>query len=207
MRRSCTHPAVGGGVPRGGGVVVWLPLPEPTRAAGHSAVLSAPALAAGVLPAATHGADVGAGPLEQGSEGGPARTCRRVRICKGPVTPANMMRDPGPRAVAGGRCARGIIATHVVTHVTRAHLSVSYCVCYLFYPFYPCALSFACALACVLPPRVDFRLSTMATTRGNLSPQAGFQGVRMTAATPSDVSEDPELWKGTQTLDNQVPKP
>jgi hypothetical protein len=47
----------------------------------------------------------------------------------------------------------------------------------------------------------------MATTRGNLSPQAGFKGVRMTAATPSDVSEDPELWKGTQTLDNQVPKP
>ena len=44
----------------------------------------------------------------------------------------------------------------------------------------------------------------MATTRGNLSPQAGLKGVRMTASSPSDVSEDPELWKGTQTLDNQV---
>jgi len=83
MRRYCTHHAVGGGLPRGGGVVAWLHLPAPTRAAGHSAVLSAPALAAGVLPAATHGADVGAGPLEQGSEGGPARACGRVRVCKG----------------------------------------------------------------------------------------------------------------------------
>jgi len=55
-----------------------------------------------------------------------------------------------------------------------------------------------------LSPAMPTRLSTMATTRGNLSPQAGFKGVRMTAATPSDVSEDPELWKGTQTLDNQL---
>ena len=94
-----------------------------------------------------------------------------------------------------------------MTHVTHTPLSVYHCVCYPFYPFNPCALSLACGLACVLPPHVGFRLSTMATTRGNLSPQAGFKGVRMTAATPSDVSEDPELWKGTQTLDNQVPKP
>ena len=44
-----------------------------------------------------------------------------------------------------------------------------------------------------LAPAMPARLSAMATTRGNLSPQAGLKGVRMTASSPSDVSEDPEL--------------
>jgi len=48
-------------------------------------------------------------------------------------------------------------------------------------------------------------MPAMATRRGNLSPQTGLNPVRMTAAsTDSETAEDPEVWKGTKTLDNQL---
>lgn len=41
--------------------------------------------------------------------------------------------------------------------------------------------------------------------RGNIAPQAGMMNLRMTAASGGVTKdEDPELWKGTQTLDNQL---
>ena len=48
------------------------------------------------------------------------------------------------------------------------------------------------------------RLPVKAPMRGNAAPQAGSSGLRMTAASVPAESEDPELWKGTQTLDNQL---
>ncbi|MGB1596557.1 MAG: cytochrome b5 domain-containing protein, partial [Promethearchaeia archaeon] len=48
------------------------------------------------------------------------------------------------------------------------------------------------------------RLPVKAPMRGNAAPQAGSTGLRMTAASVPAESEDPELWKGTQTLDNQL---
>jgi len=56
-----------------------------------------------------------------------------------------------------------------------------------------------------LAPAMPSRMPAMAARRGNLSPQAGLNRVRMTAAsTDSETAEDPEVWKGTQTLDNQL---
>jgi len=58
--------------------------------------------------------------------------------------------------------------------------------------------------AFLVPAMPTARLPVKAPMRGNAAPQAGSSGLRMTAASVPAESEDPELWKGTQTLDNQL---
>lgn len=55
-----------------------------------------------------------------------------------------------------------------------------------------------------LAPAMPNRLPAMAALRGNLAPQAGMNNVRMTISPTNTEEENPELWKGTQTLDNQL---
>jgi hypothetical protein len=44
----------------------------------------------------------------------------------------------------------------------------------------------------------------MAVRRGNLASQTGIRNARMTISPANTEEENPELWKGTQTLDNQL---